>query len=136
MLFSVGWGSQGERFPVETRGILQKQAGAALAAANTDSAGSSLWKREAPGCGSVPALLGGCEPLGRAELRCECCALLLGIPTEKGELWHCLFSWFKINLTFPCSDLCKHGTSVGRELLLAREEPSLYPACHITVPSG
>lgn len=47
----------------------------------------------------------------------------------------CLFR-FKINLTFPCSDLCKHGTSMGRELLLARGEPSLYPACGVTVPSG
>lgn len=47
MLFPVGWGSQGGCFPVETRGILQNQAGAVLPAANTDSAGSSLWKREA-----------------------------------------------------------------------------------------
>lgn len=94
MLFPVGWGSQGGCFPVETRGILQNQAGAALPAANTDSAGSSLWIREVPGCGSVPALLGGYEPLGRAELCCGSCALLLGIPTEKGELWHCLLSLF------------------------------------------
>lgn len=99
------------------------------------------------GFGSVPALLGRCEPPGlspagthaghgRAAGAVPCCwASPLGKASSGIAFSTCLFK-FKINLTFPRSGLCKHSVSLSGELPPAQGEPCLSPVCAATVPAG